>query len=76
MSETLNRYKDTLKIVKHKYEQLLRETDCMADEGYINTEDIELQKQKKNSYLQTIQILKVAVYNQTKLCKQMKAVIL
>ena len=70
MGETLNRYKETLRMLESKYKKLLAETDYMASEGYINTEDIELQKEKKRNYLQMIKFLKMAIFNQTRAYKR------
>lgn len=74
MSDTLNKYKQTLTLLQSRYQQLLRETDYMADDGYINTDDIEIKKEKRKNYLQLIQFLKIAIHNQTKMCKQLSLV--
>jgi len=64
MVEFINAKRDELK--KNVFDQLRNFVDYMADNGYINTDDVERQKEIQNEYKNFVKGLKLIVYGNPK----------
>jgi hypothetical protein len=64
MSEFLSTKRDVLR--KELFDRLTRFVDYMADEGYINTDDVQRQKEIQREYKTFVQGLKLIVFGKTK----------
>jgi hypothetical protein len=64
MSDYLHTKRNQLKLAV--FENLRNFVDCMADSGYINTTDIDREKELKHEYDIFVQALKLVVYGNTK----------
>lgn len=64
MVEFINAKRDELK--KNVFDQLRNFVDYMADNGYINTDDVERQKEIQNEYKNFVNGLKLIVYGNSK----------